>query len=128
VQFVVGDGIGPLVMYEWVKGTWMPHVLVERIDNGHSLSLVDFNGDGHLDIFCAEMRLDGGNPESKVCILPGDGKGGFSRYVLITGFDNHESKMVDLDGNGTLDILGKPYNWNTPRLDIWLNMGPSPAR
>jgi len=36
--------------------------------------------------------------------------------------------MVDLDGNGTLDILGKPYNWNTPRLDIWLNMGPSPAR
>ena len=128
VVFVVGDGIGPLVMYEWVKGTWMPHVLVERIDNGHSLSLVDFNGDGHLDIFCAEMRLDGGNPESKVCILPGDGKGGFSRYVPITGFDNHESKMVDLDGNGTLDILGKPYNWNTPRLDIWLNMGPSPAR
>ena len=60
MQFVVGDGIGPLVMYEWVKGTWMPHVLVERIDNGHSLSLVDLNADGHLDIFCAEMRLDGG--------------------------------------------------------------------
>ena len=61
VVLVVGDGVGPLVMYEWVKGTWVPHVLIEKIDNGHSLSLVDFNGDGHLDIFCAEMRLDGGN-------------------------------------------------------------------
>jgi hypothetical protein len=45
--------------------------------------------------------------------------------VPITGFGNHESKIVDLDGNGTLDILGKPYNWDTPRLDIWLN--PVPA-
>lgn len=127
VVFVVGDGVGPLVMYEWVKGTWIPRVLIERIDNGHSLSLVDFNGDGHLDLFCAEMRLDSGNPESKVYILFGDGEGGFTKYVPVTGFDNHESKIVDLDGNGTLDILGKPYNWETPRLDIWLNMGPAPA-
>jgi hypothetical protein len=127
VVLVVGDGVGPLVMYEWVKGTWVPHVLIEKIDNGHSLSLVDFNGDGHLDIFCAEMRLDGGNPEAKVYILSGDGKGGFTRYVPITGFGNHESKIADLDGNGTLDILGKPYNWDTPRLDIWLNMAPASA-
>jgi hypothetical protein len=125
VVFVVGDGVGPLVMYEWMKGTWVPHVLIEKIDNGHSLSLVDFNGDGHLDIFCAEMRLDGGNPEAKVYMLLGDGKGGFAKYVPITGFGNHESKIVDLDGNGTLDILGKPYNWDTPRLDIWLNMVPA---
>ena len=128
VIFVVGDGVGPLVMYQWVKGTWIPRVLIERVDNGHSLNLVDFNGDGHLDIFCAEMRLDGGNRESKVYLLFGDGKGGFTQYVPITGFDNHESKIVDLDGNGTLDILGKPYNWDTPRLDIWLNMGPASAR
>jgi hypothetical protein len=128
VVFVVGDGVGPLVMYEWTKGTWIPRVLIGRIDNGHSLSLVDFNGDGRLDVFCAEMRLNGGNPESKVYILLGDGNGGFTQYVPITGFDNHESKIVDLDGNGTLDILGKPYDWNTPRLDIWLNMGPVPPR
>jgi hypothetical protein len=128
VVLVVGDGVGPLVMYEWVKGTWISRVLIERIDNGHSLNLVDFNGDGYLDVFCAEMRLNGGNPESKVYFLFGDGTGGFRQYVPITGFDNHESKIVDLDGNGRLDILGKPYNWDTPRLDIWLNMGPAPAR
>jgi hypothetical protein len=46
---------------------------------------------------------------------------------VAEGFGNHESKIADLDGNGTLDILGKPYNWDTPRLDIWLNPAP-PSR
>jgi hypothetical protein len=121
IVLVVGDGEGPLVMYEWVKGVWKPRILIERIDNGHSLAVLDFDGDGHLDIFCAEMRLNGGNPESKIYLLLGDGKGNFRRTVVATGFDSHESKVADLDGNGTLDILGKPYNHQTPGLDIWLN-------
>lgn len=121
VVLVVGDGVGPMMMYEWVKGTWKGRVLLERIDNGHSLALVDFNGDGHLDVFCAEMRLNSGNPESKTYILLGDGKGGFQTTNVATGFDNHESKIADLDGDGTLDILGKPYNHQTPALNIWLN-------
>jgi len=31
--------------------------------------------------------------------------------------------VADLDGNGTLDILEKPYNWDAPRVDVWLNRG-----
>lgn len=88
---------------------------------GHSLSVVDFNNDGNLDIFCAEMRLDGGNPEAKIYLLFGDGDGNFKTTIVDRGFDLHESRIADLDGNGTLDILGKPYNWDTPRLDVWLN-------
>ncbi len=121
VVFVVGDGTGPLIWYEWVKGTWVAHKLLD-VNNGHSLALVDFDGDGNLDIFCAEMRLDGGNPQSKMHILLGDGNGNFRDTVVAEGYGNHESKIADLDGNGTLDILGKPYNWETPRLDVWLNM------
>ena len=101
--------------------TWKPRILIERVDNGHSLAVLDFDGDGHLDIFCAEMRLNGGNPESKIYLLLGDGKGNFRKTIVATGFDNHESKVADLDGDGTLDILGKPYNHQTPGLDIWLN-------
>jgi hypothetical protein len=121
VVLVVGDGVGPLMMYEWVKGTWKPNVLIEEIDNGHSLAVTDFDRDGHLDIFCSEMRLNGGNPDSKIYILLGDGKGNFRQTVIATGFDNHESKLADLDGDGALDILGKPYNHGAPRVDIWLN-------
>jgi hypothetical protein len=35
----------------------------------------------------------------------------------------HSLQIADLDGDGRLDILGKPYIWDTPRLEIWLNKG-----
>ncbi len=121
VVLVVGDGEGPLHWYEWVKGTWVAHKLLD-VTSGHSLQLADFDGDGYLDIFCAEMRLDGGNPESKIYILYGDGNGNFTTTIVDRGYDLHESKVADLDGNGTLDILGKPYNFETPGLNVWLRI------
>jgi len=118
----VGDGTGPLVWYEWLKGTWTPHVLAE-VDNGHSLAILDFDNDGNPDIFLAEMRLNGGNPSSKCTVFLGDGAGDFKEIVLATGFDNHESKVADLDGDGDLDVLMKPYNHATPALHILINEG-----
>ena len=120
VVLVVGDGTGPLLWYEWEKGTWRAHRLVD-VDNAHSLAVVDMDGDGHMDIFCAEMRLNGGNPESKTWVLLGDGQGGFKTTVIAQGLDNHESKVADLDGDGDLDVLVKPYNHETPALHILLN-------
>jgi hypothetical protein len=64
IVFVVGDGAGPLNWYEWVKGEWIAHKLAD-IQFGHTLQIADFDGDGNLDIFCAEQRLDGANPESR---------------------------------------------------------------
>lgn len=126
IVLVAGDGVGPLVLYEWVKGTWRPRTLIERVENGHSLAVADINGDGNLDVFCAEMRLDGGNPDAKTWVLLGDGRGDFRETVIARGFDNHESRVADLDGDGLLDILGKPYNHNTPDLNIWLNVSGMP--
>jgi hypothetical protein len=124
VVLVVGDGWAPLVLYEWQKGTWVPTNLVHEVDCGHSLAILDFNKDGHLDIWVAEMRLNDGNPQAKNMILLGDGKGHFQTQIISEGIENHESKIADLDGDGDYDILDKPYNWQTPRLDIWLNEGP----
>jgi hypothetical protein len=123
----VGDGTGPLVWYEWIKGTWRPHIAGE-VDNGHSLSVLDFDGDGNQDIFLAEMRLNSGNPASKCRVLLGDGEGNFKELMLAAGFDNHESKLADLDGDGDLDLLMKPYNHQTPALKILINEGGGRAR
>jgi hypothetical protein len=122
VVLVVGDGKGPLLWYEWVKNAWIPHKLTD-VDSAHSLDIGDVNGDGNLDIFFAEMRLNNRDPNARVAVMLGDGEGNFKEMVIARGFGMHESKLADLDGNGTLDVLGKPYNWETPRIDIWLNPG-----
>lgn len=127
VVFVVGDGVGRLKWYEWVNDSWIGHDLLGfDVDHGHSLAIADINGDGNLDIFCAEMRLGKRwgrwrNADAKMWIFEGDGKGHFTKTEVATGYGNHESKVADLDGDGDLDILGKPYAWEAPRLDIWLN-------
>jgi hypothetical protein len=120
IILVAGDGTAPLIMYEWKNGSWVPTVLLDKIIDGHSIGVVDFNNDGHPDIFSAEMGL--GHSEIPAArVLLGDGKGKFRVVELITGFGMHESMLVDLDGDGDLDVLGKPYTWKAPRLDIWLN-------
>jgi len=135
VILVVGDGVGPMYLYQWHEwegwqgfkrgtGTWERILLIDAIDNGHTLEVVDFNGDGHLDIFSAEMRFGENNPDAKVRVLLGDGKGRFRDMVIAEGYGVHEGRMTDLDGDGDLDVLGKPYTWNAPLINIWINEDP----
>ena len=129
VVLVGGDGIGPMIMYEWQKGTWVPTTLIPRVDHGHSLELVDFNGDGHLDIFNAEMRFSETQNPGAVCrILLSDGKGHFTDYIINQGYSNHESKIGDLDGDGDYDVVSKPFKYRAPGIDIWLQNGTSGKR
>ena len=134
-----GDGVGPLRWYEctgnpFKSSDWLGHNLVDReVIHGHSLALADLNGDGNLDIFCAEMAKwtekhpQPDNPKATAWIFYGNGKGEFTRRELVTGQGFHEAKIGDLNGDGRPDILNKPYNWETPRVDIWLNQGTSLA-
>jgi hypothetical protein len=131
VVMVIGDGIGRLKWYECngdptSTGAWRGHDLLEiEVKHGHSLQIADLNGDGQADIFCAEMAQwgrDVDNPEAKAWIFYGDGAGNFTKTEGATGFDFHEAKVADANGDGRLDIISKPFVWKTPRIDVWLNV------
>ncbi|MFH0758211.1 MAG: VCBS repeat-containing protein [Bacteroidota bacterium] len=122
VILLAGDGHAPMYLYEYnEKGTWKRTMLIQQVDDGHSIDVLDFNGDGHLDIFSGEMGLGDGNPNAKIRILLGDGNGNFIHHVVATGIGTHESRITDLDGDGDFDIMSKPYHWKAPRLDIFIN-------
>jgi hypothetical protein len=135
-QIVIGpgDGSGPLKLYE-CKGnpedpaSWTgTDLLGKDMVHGHTLDVGDIDGDGNLDIFAAEMakwtnKAQPDNPEATAWILYGDGKGRFRKTVLDEREDWHEGKLADVDGDGDLDIINKPYTWEAPRIDVWLNDG-----
>jgi hypothetical protein len=134
VILVVGDGLGPMNLYEWHEwegwkgskrgtGTWNKKLILPAVVNGHTLDVIDFNGDGHLDLFNAEMRINERNPDAEIRILLGDGKGNFTKTVVAKGVGVHEGKIGDIDNDGDYDILAKPYNWKAPRIDLFMNQG-----
>lgn len=116
-----GDPADPVALTSW-------DLLDRDIYHAHTLQIADFDGDGNLDLLVAEMReLQPGanqNPDATMRIFLGDGKGGFTTVELAKGIGVHEAKVGDFDGDGRPDIAAKPYCWDTPRLDLWLNRTP----
>jgi hypothetical protein len=132
VVFDSGDGCGELNWYERrADGGWEPHNLVgAEIVHGHTLRVADIDKDGNLDIFCAEMAkwcnwtrtVD--YPRAHLWIFYGDGRGAFEKVLIAEGGNGtHEARLADLNGNGRLDIIGKPYMAGAPGIDIWMNPG-----
>jgi hypothetical protein len=69
-----------------------------------------------------ESRRDPDNPNAEAFIFYGDGKGHFRKTIFAKGIGFHEARVADLNGDGFMDILDKPYNWEVPRVDIWLQV------
>jgi hypothetical protein len=122
VVFSPGDADGDAKWYGWDGSEWIGHKL-RYVIHGHTCEVGDIDGDGNLDIMVGEMGKPGAGDEAKIFVWYGDGQGNFRETVASYGQGIHEGKLGDLDGDGDLDILLKPYSHNTPRVDILLNAG-----
>jgi hypothetical protein len=120
IVFSPGDMDGDAKWYQWNGERWVSRTL-RHVRHGHTCEIRDVDCDGNLDIFIGEMGNPGAGDDAKIYVWYGDGKGGFEETVAYKGQGIHEGKLADLDGDGDPDILLKPYNHNSPHLDVLLN-------
>lgn len=124
IVFGPGDNVLRLKWFERKGDTWVGHDLLPfEVNHGHTLRVGDLDGDGNLDVLCGELAqwtetVD--NPKARIWAFYGNGKGKFRVQEVSVGQGIHEGRLGDLNGDRRLDILGKPFRHNTPRLDIWL--------
>lgn len=97
---------------------------VRTADGSEGMQLVDFNGDGHLDMAVTQMI------SSRVVILEGDGRGHFSPAGSYSAAGFPEDLMAgDLDGDGCQDLavpgnvppIG-PSDLGVARVSVLLNL------
>lgn len=79
-------------------------------------ALFDVNKGGLNDFFIAERS------QAPSVVLYIRAAGCWDRYIVDSDPLRIEagSAFFDIDGDGDYDILGKPYTWEAPRLDIWI--------
>ncbi len=103
------------------------HVLATGIRGSfHSLAVADFNGNGHWDIFTAELEATNllpqeANPRWFIWENSGGENPRFVERVIFDGrLGGHDAVIGDVDGSGNIDICSKfwrrwPQNANNGR-------------
>ena len=68
------------------------------------------------------MELDASLSWLALALTPGLGSRLSARVLRKFGSPDgvFRASLADLDGDGLMDILDKPYNWEAPRVDVWL--------
>ncbi len=78
----------------------------------HSLQVADFTGNGHLDIFSAEMEWVRGAAAPRWYVwenLDGRGTRWHEHVILDANLGGHEALAGDVTGNGRLDVIAGSF-------------------
>lgn len=97
--------------------TWSVQVLDDGLFCPHTVQIADLDGDGRLDLVVGEMGL-GQHDQPRLFLYRNRGDG-FERIELDRGIPTHEAKVVDLNGDGRPDIVGKSYGPER-HVDAWI--------
>ncbi len=104
------DGAGT---FSDVTATQMPAFTVES----NSASLGDIDGDGDLDLLLGNGRLPPGGGAEPNLLYVNDGNGNFTDVTATqlpaTSEQTREVLLVDVDGDGDLDVIAANNNQNT---------------
>ncbi|QDT38347.1 FG-GAP repeat domain-containing protein [Stratiformator vulcanicus] len=120
-----GGGNHHLVWYQnpgnETAETWKKTVVIKKINNCHTIKLVDVDRDSDLDII---LGIPWG--KSRVDLLLNDGRGNFSKpQTLVEGKGLYSGAIGDVDGDGDLDIVGQDTYSRNSRPFLYRNMLPS---
>ena len=101
-------------------GNWTEHIIANEIETvTHSLGVGDMDNDGDIDVVTAEMHQGADPDEVRLYINKGKGLSWEKQVVATTG--SHNMRLVDVDGDGDLDIFGA--NWSgTSKVELWKNL------
>jgi hypothetical protein len=124
-EVLLAEGDSPVHGTHMARLAWFdpPDWEQTRLKDGlfcpHSLQVADFTGDGRPDIYVGEQGMgEHETPRQYVFVNRGDGQ--FDEHVIAEGVPTHEAEVVDLTGDGRLDIVGKPY-YPGKHVDVWYN-------
>ncbi|EMA58933.1 FG-GAP repeat domain-containing protein [Halorubrum lipolyticum] len=115
---VLGEHMGRVGWFD--PPEWDANILRDDLYCPHTVQLADFDGNGSLDIYVAEMGLGENDETAQHVLFRNQGGGEFRETVVESGVPTHEGKAVDVDGNGRPDLLGKSFEPHV-HVDVWYN-------
>lgn len=103
-------------------GNWVEHIIENDIECvTHALGVFDFNCDGILDVFTAEMNSSE-DPDEVRIYYNQDVKGNSWEKDVIAVSGSHMNQFFDFDGDGDIDIIGGNHGGNEkPVVELWIN-------
>ncbi|NNE90336.1 MAG: VCBS repeat-containing protein [Verrucomicrobiales bacterium] len=99
VDFAATRGHGHGVL--WFRGPDFPLIEIDlEIASPHSLAIGDIDRDGDPDLATCGCLIDG-----TAAWYENDGKGGFKKHIIGEDQSSYDTRLVDMDGDGDLDVL-----------------------